>query len=294
MRWSVAAAAILAAPLLVPTDALACSCVGGLAFSLPRFGAADAPLNPAIHLGYVFGDPPRDFTLVGADGLPVALDVVRVTSGGTQEVTLTAQGGQLLRPNTRYQLRGDGQVQLEFATGDRRDSQAPTFGGIASFSGGYDDGCTREGGAVMCDSCGPSTELFPLYAPSSDDGTAASDLLYRVYVETGGATPTTDSYSFVSPGWAVGQSFCNLTYAGLEVGDTVTIRATAIDAAGNESRLSAAATAVVEDDPDSQPSGCGETGTASSRPGTGSEAPVSGLTLFGLASLAALSLRRRR
>lgn len=295
MRSIAAAAAIaVAVPALIPADALACSCAAGLVFTQPRYGAEGAPLNATILLGYTYYPAPDAFRLLDADGNLVPVDVSSYQGNGALEITLAPSAGRL-RANTTYRVMGDGQEQLSFTTGATADTTPPTLDGIAGFSGGYDDGCTHEGGTVTCDTCGDSTLMAVRYDNPRDDHTAVRDLMYRVFVETGGASPDEESYSYTSPGWPVGESLCTYTFPGLNVGDAVTVRAQVIDEAGNVSPLSDPVTAIVEDDPDNIPTGgCSRSdGTASSQAGETNAAPEAGWLLLGLAGLLGMGLRRR-
>jgi hypothetical protein len=245
------AGAILMWVALHPKRVFACTCAGGVTLLRPIDGATDVPRNTEIK---VFGAD-LGFKLEREDGASVP---VQVTRAGRTLPFIRLRPEQLLDADTGYVITGLNGPHSTFRTGQRLDETNPTLGAHRITE--------RMAPAIVeLSSCGPSQGVRLEVDEGSDEGTAASDLLYLVYLGR-----SEQDFSLAKPETVVaagpsflGQFMCNDTLP-IVAEQSVQAVLRAVDLAGNESEAGETM----------QLSGCGCSST-------GSSFPLAMLLLFG-------------
>jgi len=163
--WELLSSVLIGAALwMAPRQATACSCAPALLLS-PQAGSTNVPLNAAI----VYVSRQSPVTLVERNQnleVPITIEPFPRVAG-----VLLIRPNQLLQPNTTYEMRALTGVTAElstFTTGTSTDDEAPTYGGITSFSADTiypGDGCRTSCSPLV----GPIRRVrFDLPAPPAD------------------------------------------------------------------------------------------------------------------------------
>jgi hypothetical protein len=260
MRFSLpllAAGAAGALTLIPPADAAACTC-GMSGYILPA-GGTQVPTNTRIWIQLHEGNG-RTIELEAEDGTKIGATAQSVLDGASVGVFVPERQ---LAPGTTYTVNHESGISVSFRTGAGPDFDPPArpiLREVDSGVAGRGDTCES---TFVAFSSGSEADLVLL-----DVGGEASFDPATLAGRVSDLQSGDPDYLFV------GRSICHASWPGAAPGRSTTVRAIALDLAGNASAWSPTVTAKVPDDA----SGC--------------SAGAAGASLLGLFA-AASALRRR-